>query len=280
MRRDSRKERNGEDGKHLNNKFLVSGSIALLLIAAIIGCIALYSKQFDNNSDSGMTAEQLSSLTQNTSSNSENVITGESTESASNPIGKTVEESKNTIANTKSNTTTNNTTSNKTNSNNKKKENKNSSTSSSNTTEEKSEVVKKDITFIQPVEGDIIKEFAKENLVYSNTLEEWITHLGVDIKAEKTTVVKAACDGVVRSIKNDPRYGLTVVINHDDGYQTVYSNLLTAEFVVEGENVTKGQTIGTIGNTATFEIADESHLHFEILKDSVQVDPNIYIKGD
>ena len=74
-----------------------------------------------------------------------------------------------------------------------------------------------------------MKEFAKDNLVYSNTLEEWVTHLGIDIKAEKTTVVKSAEAGKVKSIKNDPRYGLTVVIEHDNGYQTVYSNLLTAE---------------------------------------------------
>ena len=54
--------------------------------------------------------------------------------------------------------------------------------------------------------------------------------------------------------------------------------LLTAEFVVEGEQVKQGQTIGTVGSSATFEIADEPHLHFEILKDSIYVDPSIYIK--
>ena len=58
----------------------------------------------------------------------------------------------------------------------------------------------------------------------------------------------------------------------------VYSNLLTAEFVVEGEKVEQGQTIGTVGNTATFEIADEPHLHFEILKDNESVDPELYLK--
>ena len=71
---------------------------------------------------------------------------------------------------------------------------------------------------------------------------------------------------------------MTVIIAHQDGYKTIYSNLLTSEFVVEGEKVSTGQTIGTVGNTATFEIADESHLHFEILKDNIQVDPTIYIK--
>ena len=100
----------------------------------------------------------------------------------------------------------------------------------------------------------------------------------MDIKAEKTTVVKAAESGTVKTIKNDPRYGLTVIIEHANGFQTVYSNLLTSEFVVEGEKVEKGQSIGTVGNTAAFEIADEPHLHFEVLKDFTQVDPNIYLK--
>ena len=58
----------------------------------------------------------------------------------------------------------------------------------------------------------------------------------------------------------------------------IYSNLLTSEFVVEGETVEKGQSIGTVGNSAVFEIADEPHLHFEILKNSAQEDPSIYIK--
>ena len=115
-------------------------------------------------------------------------------------------------------------------------------------------------------------------MIFSETLQEWTTHTGIDIKADKTTVVKSAEKGTVKSIKNDPRYGLTVVVEHENGFKTVYSNLLTSEFVVEGEKIEKGQSIGTVGNTAAFEIADEPHLHFEMIKDSTQVDPNIYIK--
>ena len=142
--------------------------------------------------------------------------------------------------------------------------------------EEKVEV--KDPEFKRPVEGDIIREYAKENLVYSATLDEWITHNGIDLAAEKTSVVRASADGTVKSIKNDPRYGLTVVIEHTNGFQTIYSNLLTAEFVEEGEEVKQGDTIATVGNTATFEIADESHLHFEILKNNESLDPELYLK--
>ena len=133
-------------------------------------------------------------------------------------------------------------------------------------------------SFIKPVDGDVIKDYSSDNLVYSNTLEEWTTHLGIDFAAEKTSVVKAAEEGIIKTIKNDPRYGLTLVIEHEDGYTSMYANLLSTEFVQIGEKVEQGQTIATVGNTAMFEIADETHLHFEILKDGVNVDPNLYIK--
>lgn len=153
-------------------------------------------------------------------------------------------------------------------------------TNTSNTTnvKEVEQEEEKEPSFVKPVQGEIQKEFAKDTLIYSETLKEWVTHNGIDIKADKTTVVKSAEEGTVKSIKNDPRYGITVVIEHSKGYTTVYSNLLTAEFVKEGEKVKKSQTIGTVGNTATFEIADDYHLHFEILKDGENVDPSLYIK--
>ncbi len=140
------------------------------------------------------------------------------------------------------------------------------------------EPVKKELEFMKPVEGEIIKEFAIDNLVYSATLQEWIVHKGIDIKAPRTTVVKSAEEGTVKAIKNDPRYGLTIIIEHSDGFKTVYSNLLTTEFVKEGETVSKGQSLGTIGNSAAFEIADEPHLHFELLKNEETQDPKLYLK--
>ena len=135
-----------------------------------------------------------------------------------------------------------------------------------------------DPTFIKPVDGEIIRNFSIDSLVYSQTLKEWVVHTGIDIKAEKKTIVKASADGEVKLIKEDPRYGLTVVIEHVNGYESIYSNLLTAEFVNEGETIKQGQTIGTIGDTAVFEILDESHLHFEILKDGEYLNPNKYIE--
>ena len=156
----------------------------------------------------------------------------------------------------------------------------NTANSVATSTENQESETKKELSFEKPVEGEMVREYAKDSLIIDIriALQEWTTHTGIDIKADKTTVVKAAEAGTIKSIKNDPRYGLTIVIEHDDQYQTIYSNLLTSEFVVEGEKVEKGQAIGTVGNTAVFEIADEPHLHFEIWKDSLPVDPTTLMK--
>ena len=137
---------------------------------------------------------------------------------------------------------------------------------------------KKELEFEVPVSGEILKDYAKDTLVYSKTLDEWIVHLGVDIKANKTSVVKAAESGIIEKINYDPRYGDSITIEHGNGFKTVYSNLLVTDFFKVGEKVEKGDTIGTVGDSASFEISDDSHLHFEMYKDGENVNPTLYLK--
>ena len=145
--------------------------------------------------------------------------------------------------------------------------------------ENNSEIVNnKELKFEIPVSGEIIKDYAEETLVYSKTLDEWGTHLGIDIKAPKTTVVKAAEEGVIEKISKDPRYGNSITINHENGFKTVYSNLLAYDFFEVGEKVLKGENIGTVGDSANFEKADDTHLHFEIYKDGKVLNPTLYLK--
>lgn len=207
--------------------------------------------------------------TVNEAASESNVVTNTSVNSSTNSTAtknttNTSGENTNTTANTSSNTTNTTIT----------------TDSNSNATETKSttENTEVEVKFTAPIQGEILREFASDSLVYSETLEEWVTHNGIDIKADKTSVIKAAAKGTVYAIKNDPRYGLTVIVNHDGGYQTVYANLLTAEYVVEGEEIEAGQTIGTVGNSATFEIADDYHLHFELIKDNEYLNPANYME--
>lgn len=276
MRRDIRKNNKDE----MSMRIIKYSAIAVAILTVIVFGALIYSKKINDEIKEGtITGEQLSSILNNTVSSNQT----ENTESASSEIGKSVNEVVNDI---KEKNTTNTITNNKTDKDNKtnnvlttNKINSNNTTSQTNSkAEENIENKNVELNFEKPVEGEIVRDFAVDNLIYSNTLQEWTTHTGIDIKADKTTVVKSAEAGIVKTIKNDPRYGLTVIIEHENGFQTVYSNLLTSEFVVEGEKVEKGQSLGTVGNTAAFEIADDAHLHFEILKDSIQVDPNIYLK--
>lgn len=147
-----------------------------------------------------------------------------------------------------------------------------------NVIQEVDENEKKELEFEVPVSGEILKDYAKDTLVYSKTLDEWIVHLGVDIKANKTSVVKAAESGIIEKINYDPRYGDSITIEHGNGFKTVYSNLLVTDFFKVGEKVEKGDTIGTVGDSASFEISDDSHLHFEMYKDGENVNPTLYLK--
>ena len=274
MRRDIRKKNNQDD--ELNMKNIKYSGIGIAILAVIVFGLLIYSKNLNNEVKEGtLTSQQISNILNNTNSS-------QNTESASTEIGKSINEVKTEVNNTAVNNTTNtNVNSNVLTTNKINSTNTTSETNSNDVTKtekNKSEETAVELKFEKPVEGDVVRDFAVENLIYSETLQEWTTHTGIDIKADKTTVVKSAEAGIVKKIKNDPRYGLTIIIEHANGFQTVYSNLLTSEFVVEGEKVEKGQSLGTVGNTAAFEIADEPHLHFEILKDLVQVDPNIYIK--
>lgn len=244
--------------------FYIAGAILLVLSITLVILYKVYNKRLNEISDSMLSKEQIIGLVPNLTNDNENEI-----ESTGFSLSKTIEE-------VEENQIDNNET--KTKDEEQILESETAPTLIQETEEEKAPEIKKELSFTFPVAGEIVKEFAMEKLIYSETLEEWTTHQGIDIKADRTTMVTASEDGMVVAIKNDPRYGLTVIIEHENGFKTVYSNLLTAEFVTEDEKVTKGQSIGTIGNSAIFEIADEPHLHFELIKDGEYVDPILYIK--
>ena len=281
----SREPKRMEENVRGSGKIVLYIGIAVAALIAIVAYATMFNNIQEKNKGERLAeienqekiAEQQSLIIDLGSTEEENL------ESVSTQIGKTVEEKEKEEKTTTQNENISDSKAETATKNKETKENTTKKTSSNNTeknikNENKKEEPKKEITFTMPVEGEIVRGFAKDSLVYSKTLQEWIVHQAIDIKANSRDVIKASAEGTVTAIKNDPRYGLTVIIEHIDGFKTVYSNLLTAEFVVEGEQVKQGQTIGTIGSSATFEIADEPHLHFEMLKDSIYVDPSIYIK--
>lgn len=257
----SRRQRRGEKPETNISMIILTGIVLVVAVAFTLTYVA-YNNRMARNTKMQTTNTQILSSADNEMLN---MITNETdSKSVSSPVGKSVNEMENTekIAINTSNYE------------NKTKEEK----PVENKQEETKQEEVKDLSFVKPADGEIVKDYSKDNLVYSSTLEEWTTHLGIDIAMQKTDVVKAVADGKVKSIKNDPRYGLTVVIEHQNGFESIYSSLLTAEFITVGEEIKQGSTIATVGNTATFEIADTTHLHFEMKKDGQTVDPNIYMK--
>lgn len=131
--------------------------------------------------------------------------------------------------------------------------------------------------FISPVNGSVQNGYSMDKLVFSPTFNEWRTHSGVDISAPRGEVVRSVGDGVVLEIKNDPRFGFTVVIDHGNGYKSLYANLASDKTLQVGQNVKQGDPIGSVGATAIFESAEPTHLHFELYKENKLVDPADYI---
>ena len=132
---------------------------------------------------------------------------------------------------------------------------------------------------VSPLNGETVAAFSMNELVYSETLADWRTHDGIDIKAPAGTQVLAACSGTVISVADDDLMGTTVVISHDGGYETTYSNLQSVPTVSPEQYVSAGQVIGAVGETSLAEAAVTPHLHFSVSKDGEAVDPQEFLKS-
>ena len=120
-----------------------------------------------------------------------------------------------------------------------------------------------------PLQDKIIKSFSPD----AGTKKK--EHSGVDISARIGTEIRATADGVIDSIGQDKKYGNLVIINHENGYKTYYSSC-SEIYVKKGERVKRDDVIALSGRTGR----PTPHLHYEIRKDGVPVDPGEYIQSD
>ena len=134
-----------------------------------------------------------------------------------------------------------------------------------------------DITFIWPVSGEIAVGHSPAALIYDITMDDWRTHVGVDISARLGTKVLSCANGTVKEVRSDGLYGTTVVIDHGAGVVSTCSNLAGTPTVAVGDAVTMGSVIGSVGSTALYETGDASHLHFAMTVNGEPVDPLDYL---
>ncbi|NLY67352.1 MAG: M23 family metallopeptidase, partial [Tissierellia bacterium] len=130
---------------------------------------------------------------------------------------------------------------------------------------------------VLPVYGTIDKGYTENNLVYSETLDKWMAHKGIDILAPLDTPVVAALAGTVQEVYEDPLWGMVVVISHGDSLLTKYASLSEDGLIQEGASVNKGDVVGKVGNTAAIEMMMEPHIHFEVIEDGISINPSLYI---
>ncbi len=133
--------------------------------------------------------------------------------------------------------------------------------------------------FVSPVSGNLMKAHSGDTPVFSLTMNDYRPHQGVDIAGAVGNDVYAAAAGVVTEIWEDPMAGNCISISHAGNAVSIYRNLSPTipDGLAVGTAVSSGEVIGSIGESSLLELADDSHLHFELTIDGVQVDPAKYI---
>ena len=122
--------------------------------------------------------------------------------------------------------------------------------------------------FLQPVEGKIVSSFGpKQNGLHND---------GINIAAAKGTAVKSAENGVVVYAGSELKgSGNLVLVRHEGGYMTAYAHMDDI-LIKRGATVTRGQTIGTVGQTGS---VSSPQLHFEVRRGTRAINPKQYLGG-
>jgi murein DD-endopeptidase MepM/ murein hydrolase activator NlpD len=135
-------------------------------------------------------------------------------------------------------------------------------------TEAQQKLLLKAIPSMWPVKGYVTREF---HVTGGEKSEHF--HPGMDIAASRNTPVRASAEGVVITSGWDETYGYLVVIDHGFGITTVYGHN-ARNLVSVGDRVARGQTIAFLGSTGK---STAPHLHFEVKKNGVPVNPREYL---
>ena len=121
-----------------------------------------------------------------------------------------------------------------------------------------------------PVEGKIIAHFGKQRNPELNTITE---NSGIDIQVTSGTPVEAILDGVLTTVTYIRGYGNLIIIDHGDGYFSVYANIEKIQYT-ENDYIQQYDIIGYIPKSDN----DKSKLHFEIWGKNVKLNPEKWLK--
>ena len=136
--------------------------------------------------------------------------------------------------------------------------------------------------FLLPVDGVLQKSHHVDVQVFSDTMKDYRMHAGIDIGTVAGASVSVMADGVISQVWDDVSMGKCVAVAHGGDAYTIYKNLSAElpEGVVIGAAVKAGDVIGTVGESAMVEVAEEPHLHLEMTVGGLAVDPTDYLDSD
>lgn len=101
-------------------------------------------------------------------------------------------------------------------------------------------------------------------------------HNGIDIAGNIGTTVHSAADGIVEKIiYSKTGYGKSVTVRHSFGFETRYAHMAIITVLRKGQKVRRGEIIGMVGSTGK---STGNHLHFEVNKDGLYLDPIDFVK--
>jgi len=131
-----------------------------------------------------------------------------------------------------------------------------------------------------PVLGEVVMDFAMDRLVFDATLDQWRVNDVLAIGANRGDTVRAAAPGRVQEVTQTRQFGQRVVIDHGNGWLTTYSQLDPDVVVDEGDVVSRGQIIGSVGSPSIFTVRLGYHLGFAVTNNDAPVDPNSLLMRD
>ena len=131
---------------------------------------------------------------------------------------------------------------------------------------------------IWPIEnGEALNAYSAGAPVYSKTMKDWRIHTGLDVAAGNEAPVLACANGVVKETYSDNMLGNVVLVEHGD-YLFYYCGVGENFLVNPGDVVTMGQQLAVV-TAVPFEAAEEPHLHLEVRRDGVALDPQAVLEG-
>jgi septal ring factor EnvC (AmiA/AmiB activator) len=121
-----------------------------------------------------------------------------------------------------------------------------------------------------PVKGKLLHTYGKQK---DKKLKTTVNNTGIDIYAQTGTLVRAVYDGRVSLVTYLTGYGNTIIIDHGDGYYTVYAHFEEIQ-VEDGDLISEGDIIGRVGDSGSLE---GPKLHFEIYANDLTVNPQQWL---